>query len=298
MSKKFWVRFYAASIHYSAGSTPGDSFFDLCLAEADRQQLGSQPSKVQIGSEHSELRNLVVGERRDRIHGVLAKLRMDAPSVRLADGGEESLDLNEGESLLEKNHFILFKRDGLVVWQTNKAANHQSRFARMIEGFSGNNGVAALDDVLSANAVQALNSGRLRKVDVKLRCPDHAVQDPYDFGDGALSDLAGATPGAYLTVSLSVGKQKRTLDQRVTSWVRDLLPGTVADRAEIQQLRIKTDEHAQPIDLLAETVKGTVSVNMIGLYPDPQTMFHEMNRVLQDKRNEIETFFQSDSVLE
>lgn len=297
MSKPFGVRFYAASIYPSTALITPPSFFDLCHDEAMRQAHGATPTKVQIGAECSELRNLHIGDNGDWIRGVMAKLRVDAPNVRLADGGESGLELNEGESLLEKNHFLLYKRTGLLVWQMNGAANHQSRMCRLVEALSGQQGVAVLDDVLSYNAVQALNSGNLRMVEVKLRCPNEQVHDAYDFGGGALAQLVETAPGAHLTVNFTVGKRKTPLPSSFTGWVRGMIPGA-QDGGDVERLCVRTDEHSQPIDLIAETVKDTVQVNMIGRYPDMEVMFSKLNESMIRKRHDIDAFFQSNSVLE
>ena len=59
--------------------------------------------------------------------GTFVKLRDDAPHVVAADDQERELNLEDGDHLIEKCHFIYRERGNVLVWQANRSAGGLSR---------------------------------------------------------------------------------------------------------------------------------------------------------------------------
>jgi hypothetical protein len=61
------------------------------------------------------------------LKGSFVKLRDDAPHVVAADDQEHELDLEEGDHLIEKCHFLLREIGNVLVWQANRSSGGLTR---------------------------------------------------------------------------------------------------------------------------------------------------------------------------
>lgn len=288
-TKTYKVRFFAPTILTPNGTRHETSFFDLVLAEHDRQRSGDERRLTSLGGgQFMELRDLYVGHSRTWLQGVVAFLRNDAPHKRTAVGDEVEFDLQDGDSVLEKNHFLLFKSNGLLVWQVNQAANHQSRLRELVADYTGQEGFLQVADVLTREAVDLLNSGELRRFDLQIVCPNDAATDPNDFGPG-LTSMAAQAPGAMMGLSFSAGRRAEGLPdafkQRLDYWSRNRYA------LNVKRLVVKLEDYEDPIDLFAETVKDKVTVQMRGRYPISADIYGALNEAKVRQSEHIERFF-------
>lgn len=288
-TKTYKVRFFAPTILTPTGARFETSFFDLVMAEHDRQSAGEPRRITSIGGgEFIELRDLYVGHNRTWLKGVVAFLRNDAPHKRTAVGDEVEFDLQEGDSVLEKNHFILYKSNGLLVWQVNQTANHQSRLRDLVADYTGQEGILQIADVLTREAVDLLNSGDLRRFDLQILCPNDGAMDANDFGAG-LDSMASQAPGAMMGLSFSAGRRAEGLPdafkQKLDYWRRNRYA------LNVKRLVVKLEDYDEPIDLFAETVKDKVTVEMRGRYPLSADIFGALNEAMDRQRGHIERFF-------
>lgn len=102
--KTFGVRFYKGTV-----LGPHSSVSEILQELFNGQQQGQPLPHVLDGSVSYELRSFNAHNGGTVFTGVLAVLRDDAPNIRDHLGAERPLDLQPGERLIEKNHFILFQ---------------------------------------------------------------------------------------------------------------------------------------------------------------------------------------------
>lgn len=70
------------------------------------------------------------------------------------------------------------------------------------------------------------------------------------------------------------------------------------DSSEAESIKIKLAGDAEPIDLVADAIKGKVMVNMVGMYPDPLDMFAQLQSLKDAKKGDLDEYFgQGSSVL-
>ena len=70
------------------------------------------------------------------------------------------------------------------------------------------------------------------------------------------------------------------------------------DSAEAESIKVKLAGDAEPVDLVADSIKGKVSVNMVGLYPDPIDMFKQLQQLKDATKGALDEYFgQGSSVL-
>ena len=297
-TKKFQIRFYGCDAKDTKKlGIPHASVFDWVLAESKRQKAGQLPKVYSSDTGAMELRELFVGQNGQSIRGVLALLRDDAPHKRTTNGAETSLDLLEGENLIEKNHFLLLKHPALLVWQVNRKANHHTSMARLCEHLSGQQVSVALHDVLTQDAVSKLNGGTPRRFELKIKCPKTkaASRNPYDFGH-SLEQMAAFAPDNYLTLEFSVGRGSGSLPQAMLDYAQK-----VAGKAfglEVERARVKLAEYEQPIDLLADCVKDSMTVSMNGNYPASDSIYSELEKAKQRQKEHLDYFFAPPDILE
>lgn len=113
-AKTFRARFYCGA----AFDAPGHQPVSEVLSALAAAQAAGTTLPQHAGFELREFVSLNDGA---AFRGVLAVLRDDAPHIREAGGDERAIALEEDEYVIEKNHFLYFKQNELLVWQVNGA---------------------------------------------------------------------------------------------------------------------------------------------------------------------------------
>ena len=83
--------------------------------------------------------------------GTFGKLRDDAPHLVNSDNEEKELDLDDGDRLLEKCHFLYRELGNLLVWQLNKG-RIQIRSATPVDSMNEGGMLRAVDQQLSVHS--------------------------------------------------------------------------------------------------------------------------------------------------
>ena len=132
---------------------------------------------------------------------------------------------------------------------------------------------------------------------MKIKCPKTkaASRNPYDFGH-SLEQMAAFAPDNYLTLEFSVGRGSGSLPQAMLDYAQK-----VAGKAfglEVERARVKLAEYEQPIDLLADCVKDSMTVSMNGNYPASDSIYSELEKAKQRQKEHLDYFFAPPDILE
>lgn len=281
--KEYKIRFYAG------GSQGSSTIAQLLDAEIAHQSLGAVPNTHQVGDRYVDLSDLVNLNNGSVYKGVIRLLRDDAPHKRDASGVETPLNLSVGDKIVEKNHFIFYAINNLLVWQTNATACHYSTLAGLLTCLSGQNTTVTFSDILSPSALQKIQTGDLKKLKVKFASPRNARQyDPHDWTDLS-RQFATSADNAKVTIEISVGKSPTTLPERFKTLLLGLVPNA---HGEVEALHASVADQKEPIDLLGECIKDKMRISLNGEhYPRSSDVFAELDSAKTRQQVSLNAFF-------
>lgn len=289
--KTYAVRFYCGTAKNSDGETKAVSEILSRLAVA--AENGDQNFQSHAGDERFELRDLYKSAAGGYISGVLAVLRPDAPHIREASGSEKPIPLKEGDSVIEKNHFIYYREHELLAWQVNGRGSHVSRMEKHLSMATGMNYLVTLDDVLTLDALTRLSQGIVTKLEFRAAKPKNAALIDSANWESAAFDMMSESDATLVNVSVSTRSRHSGLSSSLKGAIHRLLNAETTRKVQVK-LRAVED----PIDLMAECLKGKITVKMKGLYPDSKQVIAEMDTVKRSLQASIDAYFgKGDAVL-
>lgn len=245
---------------------------------------GKLPPQWNDGNTTLELREFSSLNAGTVFRGVLATLRNDAPHIRESTGSERPIALQANEHLIEKNHFLYFTAQELLVWQVNGQGSHVVRFERYLTHCAGFAVVFA--DIIAATALARLQKGVVKRVEMRLARPKNALAvAPNDWGGDAMRLLSSSGGG-----SISIAVSTRIKGQGLLPAIKEALH-RLLDQDETKSLKVRLVGETDLIDLFAERLKEKIEVLMNGLYPAPASIFAEL-QIARDRQQEaLDEFF-------
>lgn len=273
--KSYSVRFYAGQAGADGNAKKVSEIFgDLIQKQAQGEQL---PQMIEGGKIY-ELRDFLGFNNGASFRGVLAVLRDDAPHIRAADGAERAIELEQDEHIIEKNHFLFFRANELLIWQVNGHASHISRFERYLTACAPE--TITFNDVINKSSLERLEQGTVKRLRVRVAKPKNAAAiDPNNWESGAF-ELMNGIDGTMLQVEISTRRKNQGLSANVKSAIHRFL-----DRAETRALEVKLDGEKDLIDLFADCMRERIEVEMNGLYPLADSIYAALQGA-KDKQSE------------
>jgi hypothetical protein len=282
-TKRYGVRFYCGVRGEPVQLLKLSDLFHKLASDA---AAGEMPPRIKNGGQDYELRDLISLNGGAVVKGVFAVLRDDAPHIRQPDGSEEPIVLDENAGLIEKNHFIYYSQNEVLVYQINGRASHVSRFEQYLTACTGNLETISLDDILSLDAMQQLQQGVLKAFEFRVAKPRNAALiNPADWESGAFSLLSGAD-ASIISVSVRTRSKGNGLSAKLKDVAHRLL-----DSDSTRKVSVKLSGIDHPIDLMAECLKHTIGVDMDGMYPIPDSMFVELQAAKDSKQAMLDAYF-------
>lgn len=210
------------------------------------------------------------------LKGVFAKFRhTDIPHIGSEEGGERDIEMHDDEGLLEKNHFLFYKRWQLLVWQRNGHAGKPDRFAEYLTNFSSE--TISVNPAYEPNAMSRLLKGenQIREVDVRLARPTNSElyrsnnSTPDDDLIGLLADSGAMKVRMGLKANgYSKKPKERFLPRKLKSMMSRLMK---RDDIEVEKAVVVVEDDlgdSHPIDLVIDKLTSRQDVLMMGRYPD------------------------------
>lgn len=275
--KRYKVRFYTG---FSEDGAPKISEI---LQDIYTKFLNKTPlPHIKNEGKAYELRNFISLNNGASFKGVLATVRDDAPNIRKSDGKEEKIKLEKDEGVMEKNHFLYFKKNELLIWQQNTNASFVGKFSFYLSSICKK--TVSFDDILTAESWKKLESGDIRKFEFKVSRPKSDVEiKPTDWSQKSF-DLMNGLNANNITIT-TAARRGETLKAPAKAIIKNLLHS-----AEIKTLKV-TPEGQEPIDLLADRISTNISVKMEGKYPILDDIFNKLDVAKSQKQKELDEHF-------
>lgn len=217
--------------------------------------------------------------------GIFGRCRFnETPEQGTEDGLEEDVELKPGHGLVEKNHFLFFPKNNLLVYQRNRNASSHSRLQHYLN--LPNFKSVALEPILTSDSYQRLlDGGEVRMVEFSFKPPKDLSLFQGTTVQKAI-DIASATGGANVKVRISAGRGQGVLHD-----VKDALV-QLARFGFASVARVKLEDEIQPIDLIADRVKASFSVSLeTNGRPTSAAVYKGLEEARTSCEKHLKTFF-------
>lgn len=280
-TKTFQVSFYQQLV------TSEKTFVsDLLKKEYKYQKKGNSPYTWKLNNFAFQLRDIVSINKGQSFTGIFVKFRLnDLPELGLLEGDLSKIDMSNHDGVVEKNYFLYERKREIITYQANKSGSSINLFSNFLINLSG------LDETISFNPILKLNSAKrlmdkgidIKKIEFSIARPSLSNINSNDSLTGFVKNLAQETNG-YL-IHTTISKEPSSSGEWLQQSVKQGLSLIANGGANVA--RAWTDEYEQPIDLIADRIKGPIKVDMEGYYPDSELIFKKMARLKNDFSEQI-----------
>lgn len=280
-TKSFKVDFYAVLID---GKRHRVSVRDLLLAAAENGHSDAY-SLEEDSDEKFQLRSVVVTKNQSVIRGVFGRCRYNEKPVQGTDDGNEAdVELLPNHGLVQKNHFLFYPDRNLFVYQRNSAGSHYAKLQHFLNVATEK--PVLLEPILTRDSYARILGGKGAKTAEFsfIKPADVSLYKGTSLGD-AMS-VASTANSATTKVKLSVGRTGGILSLGTINGIIDM-----ARNGRARVARVTLHEDSQPIDLIADRIAYTITVNMNSNRPDPEHMYACLADAESKKRDDIKAFF-------
>ena len=302
--KPIRVNFFGEEIISPEPQTYRSAFAILAAIDGGQIPL----TAVNLGGHFYELRELVrVGS---AYQGVIGMFRQDdLPRIgkigtQLDPTKEHDIPMQDDEGLIEKTHFVLYKRPPLLLMQLNRQGPGVNTLARYLSGISKEK--VSFPPVLRREAYERMlsNDMHAREVSIKIARPQGVdvlkKEVEKEKGVGFLKELLhlmNDNRAAKLSLTLQANMETkasvRTLSGNIKKGVAAVF-NNYADTEMLETAKLKMEnEHGEVhlVDLIEDRLFAKISVEMEDRYPNKTSMFREMIRAKDAARDDLRGFF-------
>jgi hypothetical protein len=224
----------------------------------------------------------------NRYTGCFAKLRPDAPHIIRANTGQEQrIPLAPGDKIVDKSYFTFFPAVALLAMQMNRDGGSITRLVEYLNSLIATDGnrVLICEDIIRQDAMDQLEQHAVKWFEVSFVRPRNVrATNPNDWTSRTVGNLGGLNAGR---VKIRVAAPRSDdLGGRTADFLHDLFR-----HGQPRSLKVKFEDMATPIDMLAEAIQGEIQLRLEGGYPDPGVVLREIMRVYVEQRDRIQEVF-------
>lgn len=270
------MSFKVFTVLFARTSVGPDGVSLLPLLAASMQEHGANLPVLDLSGDKFQMRDLrKVGV---VLRGTFVKLRDDAPHVLAANNQERELDLEDGDHLIEKCHFLLRERGNVVVWQANRSAGGLTRAQEYLSVLLDQ--VVGLPLVMNDAEIDQVLNGNLYELDFAYDRPESIPGQAPRWNQNAFDMMAGVD-AAHAKFTLRAPRNG-SLSDRIKQMVREVVgaPGT-------GKVRVKLTEDKELVELFMAPLKDSIRVEMFGRYPSAASVYQELEEAFDRQREFI-----------
>jgi hypothetical protein len=229
-------------------------------------QHGAHLPQIELDGEYFQMRNM------NRIGavwtGTFVKLREDVPNVVAANDQEHELELQEGDRIIEKCHFIFREKRNVIIWQINRMAGSLTKAANYLSNVF--NAVTILPQIMNDAELDRVMSGQLYEIDFAYDRPASLADSPPVWSQNEFN-MMSKVGAAHAKFTLRAPRRGHLLDSIAKAFVRKLMSenGT-------KKIRIRLTDESDPIELFMAPLKDNIQIDFIGRYPPSNDVYKEL----------------------
>jgi hypothetical protein len=273
-TKEFKANFYQCFSHID--DTDGKKFSAI-IASINKEWLSSNDT---YGCN-------IIEKGSDYFFGELKKYRDDPPHIGKPNETEREIDLEADEHVIEKSYFVYMPKYKVVLLQMTDTFRSPKYFMDTINA-NVESGTCFAAHMLDENAAQraAQNQYEVTKVECAIAIPQASRSTPKDqWGQAAviLSDNAAGNLQFTITGNMR-GSVKSPIEPSLLKKVIDGAKSGFLSKAKI------VPYDGEPIDLLNEKLRTTISPSMAGRYPLQGSIKDELIRAIKEYSSVLESY--------
>lgn len=195
--------------------------------------------------------------------GHLVRFRDDRPIAGSRVHEEEKpVELAEGEEVIDKNHFTLYKKGSAFVlaYQSTMEGGTAQALGRYLAGIADKQTMITVADLVTEETLDALLRGRrVQYVEFRIAKPTAKkyMPDPEDTWTQQAIDFMDTSGATRFQAKVVTYSQKKGLFTDIVPKLRLL-----SNSKQTKKLKVKVSDQAEPIDLFADRIKDKISVHM------------------------------------
>lgn len=189
---------------------------------------------------------------------------------------EKPPKLDDGDEVLEKNHFSLFVNDNgveIIAYQVSMEGSDVGALARYFTFAGGGQHSVSFDEVLTGDSLQKLNQGTLKAVEFEIAKPRSRAfaPDPNDTWTSDAMKFMTSTGGTRYKVKVLTTSKDKGLIGTIKDQIGLLLKST-----QTKKLTVRLSDLDHPLDLFADRVFDKITVDLKNGRPDSTQIFTEI----------------------
>lgn len=276
---------------YNLAPTGSDLFCNTAEEFFDKVMTGEFISENTSYGCTRDIFGLTFRKESNSYAGQLRKIRKaDLPEIGEPGRDSTRITLKEKEGVVEKNFFVYYKENSLLIMHRNDSGSNGSHLAQLITAISG---AAFLSTPLiqPEQAEKILNNkASIKKLSVRIPKPTNPVLYPQDDISGKTISLLNQSGADHLDITFSIDPQlsrQGGLSDALQSAIRPFL-SIGATKAVID-----TDENGMihPIDLIANRIYSIQNVRTNASFPPSESMYKLADQSKAEKKEAIDAYF-------
>ncbi|QVM94156.1 hypothetical protein JYG36_13570 [Pseudomonas sp. SORT22] len=266
-------------------STPTDIAFERLLNEEAYGNISHYGST-------RELFGLTYRKESNSYAGQIRKIRKaDLPEVGAPGKHSKTIELNADEGVIEKNFFVFYKENSLLVMHRNDTGNTGSHLAQLLTGTTG---VAFFAGPLIRpdQAEKLLNNKlNIKKFSVKIPKPTNPELYPQDSISAKTIELLNQSGADSLDVTFTIDQKLDTSAGRLTSALQSAIGSLLSMGAT--KAKLDTDENGKilPIDLIANRIYSKQYIKTNSFFPPSESMYRLADQAKEEQRELLDEYF-------
>ena len=210
--------------------------------------------------------------------GTFGKLRDDAPHLVTSADEEKELELEDGDRLLEKCHFLHRELGNLLVWQLNRASGGMSRFGDYMSQLHGEPVLVPI--ITNEGRIEEILNRSIYEVSYSFDRPPSLDARSPKWNQDQFSAMKQIDAG-YAKFDFRAERGGR-LSGKVKAMVRQALR-----LSGVEKIRVRLTDESDPIELFAAPLKDKIHVEHMGRYPRAADVFSELEDAYERNRTAL-----------
>lgn len=224
--------------------------------------------------------------------GQIRKIRKaDLPEVGAPGQHSKTIQLDADEGVIEKNFFVFYKENSLLVMHRNDTGNTGSHLAQLLTGALGVAFYAA--PLIRPDQAEKLLNNRLniKKFSVKIPKPTNPELYPQDSISAKTIELLNQSRADSLEVTFTVDQKLDTSAGRLSNALQSAIGSLLSLGAT--KAKLETDENGKilPIDLIANRIYSKQSIKINSSFPPSESMYKLADKAKEDQRELLDEYF-------
>ncbi|MGX1179365.1 hypothetical protein AB7M31_002433 [Pseudomonas sp. IAP-CY TE4608] len=266
-------------------STPTDEAFEH-LIKAD-----AQSNLAHYGSTR-EFFGLTYRSDTRSYAGQIRKIRKaDLPEVGAPGQHSKTIELDADEGVIEKNFFVFYKENSLLVMHRNDTGNTANHLAQLLTGALGVAFYAA--PLIQPDQAEKLLNNKLniKKFSVKVPKPTNPELYPQDSISAKTIELLNQSGADSLDVTFTIDQKLDTSAGRLTNALQSAIGSLLSMGAT--KAKLETDENGKilPIDLIANRIYSKQSIKINSSFPPSESMYKLADKARNEQKELLDEYF-------